>query len=408
MGPGTMSDQSMSLQSNNSHLAIPKLHDDGSNWADYEPRVRKAMGAKGIWKHDEGTAYKPLQYNVVNGVHVLADGKTPASEDQIESREAKVDEYEQCQYLAQHVILLMMSPRLGAKIKNMSSAHDMWDEVKKDATSKSTLHLIDAEDQLASMRCSESTDPKAHLAEIKAHFELMTVRRDNLISMGSTLSDTRFNTMIMMSLPPSYRPALQTITAATKLGGTTMQATNLIAFFIEEAEHRVIEEQRSSYAESAMMARIGKNPKKGGKGAKKPAKPNITCKNCEKPGHTDADCWAKGGGKEGQGPCLKKKAEKDKGKAKSDESTSATAAVAADDNLFAFSCTSNFRAACDDAEQVKDLIQAIVNSGASCHFTPHKDKLLNYKPIVNKRPMGEPLTPLAWEICLSTCQMEKT
>jgi hypothetical protein len=43
----------MSSLSFNSHpdltnLAIPKLRDDGSNWADYAPRIQKAMGAKGL------------------------------------------------------------------------------------------------------------------------------------------------------------------------------------------------------------------------------------------------------------------------------------------------------------------------------------------------------------------------
>jgi len=84
----------MSLKSNDTSLAVPKLRDDGSNWADYEPRVHKAMGAKGIWKHVEGTAYKPQQYNQVGGVYVLADGTTSATEEQIEARESKVDEYE--------------------------------------------------------------------------------------------------------------------------------------------------------------------------------------------------------------------------------------------------------------------------------------------------------------------------
>ena len=29
-------------------LVVPKLHDDGSNWSDYEPRIQNAMGAKGL------------------------------------------------------------------------------------------------------------------------------------------------------------------------------------------------------------------------------------------------------------------------------------------------------------------------------------------------------------------------
>ena len=126
----------------------------------------------------------------------------------------------------------------------------MWEIVKTDATTKSTLYLIDAEDQLTTMRVSDSDDPCTHLTELKQHFETMVKRRDNLIQMGSTLLDTRFSTIIMSSLPSSYRPAIQTITAAEKIGATQgtatklkMLPTDLINFFTEEVHHHVIEHE---------------------------------------------------------------------------------------------------------------------------------------------------------------------
>jgi hypothetical protein len=107
MGPRNMSELS-SFKQNETLLAVLKLHDDGSNWPDYEPRLKKAMGAKGIWKHVLGTAYRPRQYNLVNGKYLLDDG-TVATEAEIEAKEVKIDEYEQRDYLAQHVLLSMTS-----------------------------------------------------------------------------------------------------------------------------------------------------------------------------------------------------------------------------------------------------------------------------------------------------------
>ena len=49
----------------------------------------------------------------------------------------------------------------------------MWDAVKEDATTKSTLFLLDVEDQLASMKLAENDDPKVHIMEVKQHFQLM-------------------------------------------------------------------------------------------------------------------------------------------------------------------------------------------------------------------------------------------
>ena len=100
-------------------LAVPKLRDDRSNWADYEPRIQRALGSKGLWRHVEGTAIAPKPYALVAGVPVLADGMTQATEDQIEARETKIIDYDKREYLAQHVILSTTSTRLGNKIKTL-------------------------------------------------------------------------------------------------------------------------------------------------------------------------------------------------------------------------------------------------------------------------------------------------
>ena len=84
-----MSTFSLSSSSDSTTLAIPKLHDNGSNWSDYKPRIRKAMGAKALWRHVEGTALVPKLFTVKDGVHLLADLRTPASDEQIEAKESK-------------------------------------------------------------------------------------------------------------------------------------------------------------------------------------------------------------------------------------------------------------------------------------------------------------------------------
>jgi hypothetical protein len=100
------------------------------------------------------------------------------------------------------------------KIKDLKTAKEMWDQVKSDATTKSMLYLHDAEDELTSMKLGDNEDPKNHLSKLKEHFQLMIQCQNNLVEMGLVLSDSYYRTIIMHSLPKSYRPALQTITAA--------------------------------------------------------------------------------------------------------------------------------------------------------------------------------------------------
>src|ERR1700678_2725383 len=106
--------------------------------------------------------------------------------------------------------------------------------------------------------------------------------------MGSTLSETRFNTIIMSSLPESYRPSLQTITAAERInklsGGQSsgMKADDLMAFLIEEAQHRLINEQRSKTAELALAAysKSSGKSKSEKKNKSDKSKSDEECENC--------------------------------------------------------------------------------------------------------------------------------
>jgi len=368
-----MTNLSLNSSSDSTSLSVLKLRDDRSNWSDYQSRIERALGSKGLWRHVLGTAVAPKPFMLLNGEYILSDGKIEATEEQIESREVRITDFEKREYLAQHIILSTTSTRLGSKIKDLKTAKEMWDVVVADVTTKSTLFLLDAEEQLMSMKLSDNDDLKAHLVKIKQHFQVMIQHRENLIKMGSTLSDTHFNTLIMTSLLESYRPTLQTIMAAERasaLTGTSpqkMKANDLIVFLIEEAQHRVINDKRTKNPDHALVANGKKggrnktNQWKGGNKGKK-AESEALCYNCEKPGHKKADCWEKGGGKEGQGPGQKKSAKNE------------TAIVAVADNakeeMFAFMCMSDYTNVAEVLKVPKSKLGSCIDSGASDVYSP--------------------------------------
>ena len=111
-----MSNLTINSNSDSASLSVPKLRDDGSNWADYQPRIERVLGSKGLWRHVMGTAIAPKPYALLADVAVIADGKTPATEEQIEAKEAKIQEFEKREYMAQHVILSTTSTCLSSKI----------------------------------------------------------------------------------------------------------------------------------------------------------------------------------------------------------------------------------------------------------------------------------------------------
>ena len=166
--------------------------------------------------------------------------------------------------------------------------------------------------------------------------------RDNLVQMGSTISATRFVTMIMASLPASYHSSIQTITITEKMTSITglkktMSPTNLMAFFVEEAQHCVINDEQSKAAESALLVhRKSNNSKTKRKTSNHKKQLDKICKNCKRKGHTKAECWAKGGDKERQG--LKQNKSKTKEK-KKESATIAQHAKADGEDTFVLTCT---------------------------------------------------------------------
>lgn len=159
-----MSNLTINSNSDSMSLSVLKLCDDGSNWAHYQPRIERALGSKGLWRYVKGTAIAPKLY----AFPVLVDGKIPAMEEQIESKESRIADFEKCEYMAQHIILSYTLTCLGSKIKDLKTVKEMW--TTADTTTKSTLYLIDVEDQLLSMKLAYNDDAKVHLTELKQYF----------------------------------------------------------------------------------------------------------------------------------------------------------------------------------------------------------------------------------------------
>ena len=93
--------------------------------------------------------------------------------------------------------------------------------------------------------------------------------------------------------------------------------------------------------ESALAA-LSKKPKAGKQSnhrGKEKSTPNaVKCENCKGSGHDKANCWEKGGGKEGQGP----RSRRGKREEKRPEMAAIVDTRHDADNLFVFTCTSDY------------------------------------------------------------------
>ena len=135
MSPGASSEMSLA-QNGTPTITIPKLSDDASNWVDYKAKALLAMGAKGLTGHIMGTVTKPKPYPLANGIAVLADGKSPATEEQIEAREKRIEDFETKQYLACHIMVNTVPIRLAQEIQDETDPKKVWEMIVADSEGK--------------------------------------------------------------------------------------------------------------------------------------------------------------------------------------------------------------------------------------------------------------------------------
>ena len=156
-----------------------------------------------------------------------------------------------------------------------------------------------------------------------------------------------------------------------------MKHDDLISFILEEAQHRVINDKHTKSVETALPAHMKKGKKNKSQKQKKTEKSSKStteeCNNCGRPGHTIADCYSKGGGKEADPPWKKKEK----------KSKMAMVAVANNDDndLFAFTCTSDFANVVESLKIPKSKFGTCVNSRASNDYSPDQTRFTNYREV---------------------------
>ena len=243
---------------------------------------------------------------------------------------------------------------------------------------------MDVRRLLEAMKLTENSDAAAHVSEMEAHFRLMQERVDELATIGDPVNARTHFQIALKSIPESYHATVQTIDTADTLNGGKTTAEEVITIFLREARHRVILKAETKAGE-ALAAYANSNSKSKGGDSGKAKKRKPKCFNCNKLGHKSKDCFAPGGGKEGQGPHQMNQKSQKGGKPENSTSSANVAshseATKEGGTMFAFSATSSFHCIAAKLGIPAERRSAILDSGASHHYCPDKSKFKNLEPI---------------------------
>ena len=164
---------------------------------------------------------------------------------------------------------------------------------------------------------------------VHTHFDNLCNMCKELAALSESIPDRDFTAIILGSLPKSYDTYLSAITLSVL--GKEVNPDALILSMIDEYNHCSIKNHQTKDKGKLDAAFFAGGSSKGGKGGKG-GKSDVECFNCHEKGHKKADCWAKGQGKEGQGP--RSKGKKDDGKDSKGGGAAAAAAVEAEDGVW--------------------------------------------------------------------------
>jgi hypothetical protein len=249
-------------------------------------------------------------------------------------------------------------------VKGQKTVQGVWVILKQVYEGKTRALAADLMRRFQNMRCSKNDN-------LRTHFEHLGGLKEQLASMGKVISNEDYADIIVASLPSSYDSDIASISNSTKLSSKPLTADLLQDLILDEYMRCELKKLPTASTKDEAFA------------AKAP-KPKKQCSNCNKCGHVKADCWAKGGSKEGQG--LKRNSNKGKETAAitEEKELEAWAMIVGEEDIAKEDYIKVIIAAGSSLaqlERVHGTTIELYNSGASRHVFPSHNHFMTYQSI---------------------------
>src|SRR5277367_6214333 len=209
-------------------LRVPKLPADGKGFVVWKERLKLSVRARGLHGHLNGTTNKPEDPPKRDKD---SEKLTP---EQVSSDEKSIkdsNQYLQEQAIVFQQIASTIPDSLYLKIKGKPTVHEAWTALKADFEKRSRMITIELRKRLQDTRCAET-------GNIRTHFDNVRTMREELASLGTSLSDPDFTATILGSLPKSYDQFLSAVTATASVLKKDLDSNDLIQTIIDEFDRR--------------------------------------------------------------------------------------------------------------------------------------------------------------------------
>jgi hypothetical protein len=298
---------------------------DGTNYSEWSSQIKFRLMEKGLWNH---VTEDPLTKKGSESAEDFKKRVTAA---------VKLDDQK-----ALGIIGRSIKADFTESIGQAETAAQAWKSLQQIYESNSAGSLMTCRSEFYNLRMDEKEDLVSYLGKLEKIQRLCKKSK-------APINDEELIVKVVHSLPKSFDSFCQGLRSNRNLLDS----------------YQVIKEQLLSEWQARGLIQISNvDEKRAFNSERKSGKFKFKCFNCDKPGHKKADCWAKGGDKEGKGPKSSKEAAKAEKREEKEEKvafvtkmTQSYAEVAKGVKLEAFSASKN----------QEDHVW-IVDSGATDHM----------------------------------------
>ena len=242
------------------------------NWMPWKQRMLAILRNQGLEKYIEKTAELP---------------KPRQPEEPMTEEMEAINKWKEGDAKARTRLELSIRDSEMIHFSGAVMAHDMWNQLSLVKESWGHLGVLAMCQALYQATAKEGFDMVEHISKLRG-------LQNKLHAMENLVTDEDFVMILITSIPEYWDNYTESFSGSS--GNTpTVFSHILIAILLDE------DQRRKAWSREGSMALLSKGKDKQGINKDK------ECSNCKKKGHTAADCWAKGGGKEGQGAKGRKK-----------------------------------------------------------------------------------------------------
>ncbi|PPQ82237.1 hypothetical protein CVT24_012925 [Panaeolus cyanescens] len=293
MGPGKSDNYSGFL----------KLKEDGSNWPAYKIEVLQHLYARGIIDNLDSPVSPPEKLVTHNNQFYRASDtkfEKPIDRETAKSLQNERREFLKSEGLGTEILIATIPVSVFVQLRHHTYLAERWQALCDIYEHRGEDVSFDMWDKFHDLRFPGGS--------VHAFISKMSDMRDQLILNDADLTDKQFVAAICRAFRQSeYNEYLASVCAGIRNAGKDITPAVLIQELKTEANSRLgasaispnaktSEALASTSPGSHTTNNSGNKGKKKSRGSKSNSKPNYHCENCGKDGHSQQRCWSLGGG----------------------------------------------------------------------------------------------------------------